>query len=100
MLVGTRERNLVGSRRLFEVVEGELVGENALSCGWEGVKEYLWESDLEWSRKGVIDFLECRGSDGFPLDEVRSLSFDAQKRATCLGLGRMGLSSFVAKRGW
>ena len=60
LLVGMKERNLVGSRWLFEVVEGELVGENALTCGWEGVKEYLRESDHEWSRKGLIDFLERR----------------------------------------
>ena len=62
LLVGTRERNLLGSKRLFEVVEGELVGENALTCGWEGVKEYLWKSDHEWSRKGLIDFLEEKDS--------------------------------------
>jgi hypothetical protein len=60
LLVGTKVRNLVESRRLFEVVEGELVGENALTCGWEGVKEYLWESEHEWSRQGLMAFLERR----------------------------------------
>ena len=58
LLVGKKERNLVGSRRLFEVVEEELVGVNELTCGWEGVKEYLWESDQEWSGQGLMAFLE------------------------------------------
>lgn len=58
LLVGTKVRNLVGSRRLFEVVEGELVGEKELTCAWEGVNEYLWESEQEWSRQGLMDFLE------------------------------------------
>lgn len=64
LLVGMKERNLVGSRRLFEVVEGELVGVNELTCGWEGVKEYLWEGEQEWSRHGLMDFLERRESMG------------------------------------
>jgi hypothetical protein len=58
LLVGMKERNLVGSRRLFEVVEGELVDENELTFGWEVVNEYLWESEQEWSRQGLIAFLE------------------------------------------
>jgi hypothetical protein len=60
LLVGKKERNLVGSRRLFEVVEEELVGVNELTCAWEGVNEYLWESEQEWSRQGLMAFLERR----------------------------------------